>query len=123
MQIQINTDRNIEGSEELLAQARGVVDSALARISDQVTQVTVHLSDNNSDKKGGVDDIRCVMEAHLEGRQPMAVTAEASTWEQAVHGAAGKLVRMLETTLGKARHQEDRRTDPPLPGSKLGDPL
>ncbi len=119
MQIQINTDRNIEGSESLMAQVRGVIDSALSRISDHVTQVTVHLSDNNSDKKDGIDDIRCVMEAHLEGRQPMAVTDEAATWEQAVRGAAGKLVRMLETTLGRARHQADRRTDPPLSGSKL----
>ncbi len=121
MQVQINTDRNIEGSESLIAQARAVVDSALARVSDHLTQVTVHLSDNNSDKKGGIDDIRCVMEAHIEGRQPIAVTDDAATWEQAINGAAGKLSRMIETSLGRSRHQAERRTDPPPAGSDLRD--
>jgi hypothetical protein len=33
MQIQINTDHNIEGKEALAAQVRGIVKSALSRIS------------------------------------------------------------------------------------------
>ena len=67
MQVQINTDHNIEGHEAMATQVSGVVESALSRFSDHITQVAVHLSDENSDKKGGNDDIRCMMEAHLEG--------------------------------------------------------
>ena len=123
MQIQINTDHNIEGDEALAAQLSGVVESALSRFSDHITQVEVHLSDENSDKKGGNDDIRCVMEASLEGRRPIAVTHQAATLDQAVDGAADKLTNLIESTLGRLHHQESRRTDPPLPGSMLTEKL
>ena len=119
MQIQINTDRNIAGHEALGAQVSGVVENALSRISDHITRVEVHLSDENSDKKGGNDNMRCVIEARLEGRQPIAVTHQAATLDQAVDGAAGKLSRLIESTLGRLRDQKSRRTDPPPPGSKL----
>lgn len=119
MQIQINTDRNIEGHEELATQISGIVESALSRFSDRITRVEVHLSDENSDKKGGQDDIRCMMEARLEERQPVAVTHEAATVDQAVDGAAGRLARLIESTLGRLRDQAIRRTDPPLPVAAL----
>ena len=63
MQIQINTDHNIEGHQALVTQVSGVVENALSRFSEHITQVDVHLSDENSDKKGGHDDIRCMIEA------------------------------------------------------------
>lgn len=119
MQIQINTDPNIAGREALATQVSGVVESALSRLSDHITRVEVHLSDENSDKKGGNDDIRCMMEARLEGRQPIAVTHQAATLDQAVDGAADKLARLVESTLGRLREQKSRRTDPPPPGPKL----
>ena len=114
MQIQMYTDHNIEGHQALASQVNGVVDSALSRFSDHITRVEVHLSDENSDKSGG-NDKRCVMEAHLEGSQPIAVTHQAATLEQAIDGAADKLTRLIESTLGRLRDQKDRRTDPPLP--------
>jgi ribosome-associated translation inhibitor RaiA len=112
MQIQINTDRNIEGHEALAAQVRGVVESALSRISEHITRVEVHLSDES-----GQNDMRCMMEARLEGQQPIAVTHQAATLDQAVDGAAGKLARLIESALGRLRDQKSHRTDPPLPGS------
>jgi len=60
-------------------------------------------SDKNSDKKGGKDDQKCVIEARLEGRQPLAVTHQATTLEQAFSGAAEKLSRLIESTLGRIR--------------------
>lgn len=119
MQIQINTDRNIDGHEALTTQVSDVVESALSRFSDSISRVEVHLSDENSEKKGGNDDIRCVMEARLEGRQPSAVTHQAATVDQAVDGAAEKMTRMIESTLGQLRDQQRRRTDPPPPGQEL----
>jgi ribosome-associated translation inhibitor RaiA len=112
MQIQINTDRNIEGRESLADQVRGVVESTLSRFSDHITRVEVHLSDENSDKKGGDDEMRCVMEARLKHRQPIAATHQAASLDQAVEGAADKLIRLIESTLGRLRDQKRRRTDP-----------
>ena len=119
MQIQINTDRNIEGHETLAAQVGDVVESALSRISGHITRVEVHLSNENSDKKAGYDAMRCMMEARLEGRQPIAVTHQAATLDQAVAGAADKLTRLIESTLGRLRDQKSRRTDPAPPGQGL----
>lgn len=121
MQIQINTDHNIEGREALADQVSGVVERALDRVSDHITRVEVHLSDENSDKSGQ-NDKRCMMEARLEGRQPVAVTHQAATLDQAVDGAADKLVRLIESTLGRRHDRESRSTDPPPPGLELIDP-
>jgi len=45
MQIQINTGHNIEGHEALSAHVSDVVKNALARLSDHITRVEVHLTD------------------------------------------------------------------------------
>ena len=113
MQIQINTDRNIEGREALAARVSGVVESTLSRFSNHITRVEVHLSDENSDKKGGNDHMRCLMEARLEGRQPVAVTHQAATLDQAVDGAADKLIRLIESTLGRLRDHKGSRIELP----------
>jgi len=85
MQIELSTDGNIDGRDALATQIDEVVKNALSRFSDQITRVEVHLSDQNSDKKGGDDDMRCMMEARLEGRKPIAVTNHAATVDQAFH--------------------------------------
>lgn len=114
MQIQVETDSNIEGSEAMIAHVTGVVEAALSRTSDRITSVSVHFRDENSDKKGGIIDIRCLIEADLDGHRPVAVTNHAATWEQAVVGAAGKLVSSLDSILGRLEVQARTRTDPPL---------
>lgn len=103
MHIQINTDSNIEGREDFAIHVKAVVESALSRLSDRITRVEVHLSDQNSDKSGQ-DDKRCMMEARLEGRQPTAVTHQAASLDDAVDGAADKLKRSLESTLGRVKN-------------------
>lgn len=114
MQIQINTDHNIEGHEALVTRVRGVIQNALSRFSDDITRVEVHLSDENSDKKDGYDNMRCMIEARLEGLQPIAVTHQATTVDEAVDGAADKLANLIETTLGRLQQQASQRTDPPF---------
>jgi hypothetical protein len=102
MQILTNTDRHITGSDALSAQTAAAVEGALGRFREQITRVEVHLSDENAGK-GGTDDIQCVMEARLEGRQPTAVSHRASTVADALDGAAGKLERVLEGVIGRQR--------------------
>ncbi len=115
MKIMINTDNNIDGGDELTQQTQAVVERALERFAQQITRVEVHLSDENSNKGGR--DKRCIMEARLEGMHPVAVTDEAEYMEQAVHGAADKLTRMIEHNLGRLRDQKSGRIDPPPLGS------
>ncbi len=98
MQIKVNTDKNIEGRDELVSLVESTLTKALKHFSLQITRVEVHLSDENGDKSGQ-DDKRCMMEARLEGRQPTVVTCEAATLTQAVSGAADKLKRSLASTL------------------------
>ena len=69
VQIQVNTDHNIKGHEALTADVNSVVTSALGRLSDHITRVEVHLSDENG-KKGGNTDKRCMIEARLEKHSP-----------------------------------------------------
>jgi hypothetical protein len=42
-----------------------------------------------------------MMEARLQGRKPQAVTHNAETVEQAIKGAADKLRRVLDSSLGR----------------------
>jgi hypothetical protein len=121
VQIQINTDHNIAGHEALASYVSGLLENVLNHVSDHITRVEVHLSDENSNK-GGENEKRCMMEARLEGRQPVAVTHQATTVEQAVEGAVHKLSRLIESTLGRLHDQANRRTDPPLPEPKNLDP-
>jgi ribosome-associated translation inhibitor RaiA len=118
MQIQVNTDHNIEGHEALAAQVSSVVEGALSLVSDHITRVEVHLSDENG-AKVGQHDKRCMMEARLEGRQPIAVTDEAATLNEAIDGAADKLARLIESDLGRMRDQRSRRRNPLPPGPAL----
>jgi len=111
MQIQFNTDHNIEGSEGLAAYIDGVIDKALSLVSDHITRVEVHLTDESSNKST-LHDKRCVMEARLEGHQPIAVTHEASTVDEAVEGAANKLARRVDHVIGRLRSRASSRIDP-----------
>lgn len=101
MIIQVNTDRNIEGTRELVRQIKAVVGDGLERYGEKITRVEVHLSDENGAKKSGTQDMRCLLEARLAGLQPLAVSHQAASMEQAVDGAVDKLLRSLEATLGK----------------------
>jgi len=72
-----------------------------------------------SSHKSGQNNKRCAMEAGLEGRQPIAVTHPAATLDQSVDGAADKLAKLIESTLGRLRDQRRGTTEPSPPGSRL----
>jgi ribosome-associated translation inhibitor RaiA len=103
MQIQFNTDKNINGSEDLIASSTSLISEELSRYSHQITRVEVHLSDEDGNKDG-VNDKRCLMEARLAGMNPIAVTDSANSHEQAVSGALDKLKTSLETITGRLRN-------------------
>jgi ribosome-associated translation inhibitor RaiA len=100
MKIQINSDNNITGGKALAQQAEATVTSALGHLAEHITRVEVHLSDENGEKTGGRDK-RCMMEARLEGHQPIAVTDEADSLDGAIAGAADKLKSSVDNTLSR----------------------
>ncbi len=105
MQIQIHTDHPIEGHEALVTWTTGEIKNALRHHSAQIMRVEVHLGDENGHKSGGPDK-RCVMEVRLQGRAPLAVTEHAQTLYLCVTGAAEKLNRLIESTLGRAARMD-----------------
>jgi len=99
MLVQISTDRNIEGDDKLTQQVEGVLRGAF--LNDRITRLSAYLRDENSDKKSGAGDKRCLLEARLAGLQPISVSHQAATLEQALDGAVEKLKRALDSTLGR----------------------
>lgn len=106
MIVQVNMGGTSEGNKELTQQIKTVVGNSLERFGGQITRVEVHLSDENSDKKSGAEDKRCLLEARLAGIQPLAVSHQAATLELAVDGAVDKLMRSIDTTLRKLDNQQ-----------------
>ncbi len=102
MLVQIHTDPNIESNERLTTQVEAAVAGAVERFGGRISRVQVHLEDENA-AKSGERDKRCMMEARLDGRPPVAVTHHANTVEQAIAGAADKLERTIDSSLGRLR--------------------
>lgn len=112
MQIQVNAGARVGGGGALITTVTGMVETALGRFSAHVTRVEVHMSDENG-ARGGKEDKRCVLEARMEGRKPVAVVENAANMKEAVQGALDKLVRMLDSTVG--RLNEHRKDVPEAP--------
>jgi ribosome-associated translation inhibitor RaiA len=107
MQVEVNTDNHIEGSDALSRQVESEVEAALGRFGDQIIRVIVQLNDTNSHKSGDRDK-RCLMEARIAGHQPVAVSHEAAALEDAIGAAAEKLERSLDHILGKLGQKKGR---------------
>ncbi|HLS82048.1 MAG TPA: HPF/RaiA family ribosome-associated protein [Steroidobacter sp.] len=99
MQIQVNTDKNVQGGESLAARVQTKIESALANFADRITRVEAHLSDQNAVKGGA--DMRCVLEARLAGLQPIAVTHQAESLGVAIDVAVEKLEKAISSALGR----------------------
>ncbi|MEO5978309.1 MAG: HPF/RaiA family ribosome-associated protein [Chryseolinea sp.] len=107
MNIQFNTDKNINGSERFTAPYIAQIESELSRFSDHITRIEVHLSDEDGQKEGP-NSKRCVLEARVERRQPIAVTNHSNSYGQAIGGALDKLTASLDTIMGKLSNHPDR---------------
>lgn len=102
MIVLVNTDHNIEKQDGLTAKITSVVEAALSHRREHITRVEVHVSDEDGANKRSQHQMRCVIEAKLEGRGALAVTHRDVTVAQAVDGAAAKMVRWIDRTLSRA---------------------
>ena len=100
MIVQVSTDSNVDGRDELTSWVEAEVTSGLSRYGDQLTRVEVHLGEESAGRSGSADK-RCTVEARPSGRRPVAVTHHAATLEEAYRGAVGKLRNVLESTFGR----------------------
>jgi ribosome-associated translation inhibitor RaiA len=107
MQVQVNTDNHVRGSDDLTKRVTDSVEAALGRFREHLTRVEVHLGDENG-RKGGQGDKRCAMEARPSGRQPVAVIHHADTLDEAIDGAAEQLARLLDSTFGRLHDHKGR---------------
>jgi len=103
MTIQFNTDSNINGSNRLKIYFDALISEQLNRFRDHISRVEVHLSDVNGDKESP-NDKRCLLEARIEGRKPIAVTNLANTHEKAISGATDKIIKSLDKIFGRLKN-------------------
>src|SRR5690349_6120191 len=96
MHVEVSTDTRTTAD---VAEVTAAVEAWLFHYQDRLTRVEVYLSDVNGPKGGR--DCRCAPEARPAGRQPVAVTNEAHTPDDAVKGAVKKMSSLLATALGR----------------------
>lgn len=109
MQVEVTTDRAVEGSDELIREVEAEVGAALARFSERLTRVEVHLGDENAGKHGA-DDKRCTVEARPAGQPPVAVTHHAATSVEARRGALKKLQNLFDSKFGRMDDRKGRHS-------------
>ncbi len=109
MQIQVNTDSNVQGDDSLAGWVQKELEEKLARFSEHITRIEVHLSDVNAARAGEADK-RCLIEARIAGRPPTAVSHDAGKVPEALLGATHKLVHALDKIVGRARESHRRES-------------
>lgn len=102
MTIQINSDKNIEITEELAAYFKAESSKSLRRFEEHLTRLEIHFRDENA-AKGGADDKRCLIEARMEGHQPFAATCHEDTIQKAFQGATDKIKHALGKEMDKLK--------------------
>jgi ribosome-associated translation inhibitor RaiA len=117
MQIQVNSDNTVASHAPLVSHVESVVKEFLNRFSEKISRVEVHLSVINDHKnKGG--EHHCLMEARMEGHPPIAAGANAESLHQAIHAAAEKLKKSIESTLGRIDDGARHRGGSPVDGGE-----
>lgn len=100
MQVIVNTDSNVDGTDRVAGGLETIVEQSLSRYSERLTRVEVHLSDGSAGRSS-TDDIKCTLEARPAGGTPVVVTENANAVEEALSGALHKMKSLLETHFGK----------------------
>ena len=100
MLIQVNFG-DVEHSSAIEAWAEERILKQLGHLTERLTRVEVHLRDDNSAAKSSHDDKRCVMEARIAGRRPLAVDHSGADMYKVIDETAGKLSRAVKSDTEK----------------------
>lgn len=110
MQVHVNCGDGLQAKETLGRWAAEYLNDTLSRFRAELTSVEVHLSDDAKGKHGG-EDMRCMLEARLAAHAPIAVNNVGETMDEAIRGAAHKLIHALDHAFGKLDRHEHRDRD------------
>lgn len=102
MIVQINTDKTIIGDQRSQEYFTSMIEDKFKRFEPHITRIEMHLSDQDG-RKEGFNDLQCLLEARMEGRDPLAVTCKSDSLERAVTGAIDKLKASLDSTIGRMK--------------------
>ncbi len=105
MIIQFNADHTLTATEKFRGKMTALLNEKLSRYAETIKRLDVHFADENG-SKSGIDDKRCLLEAHIDGRPAIVTKNHAGTYELALEGAAEKLTASITSILGKL---EDKR--------------
>ena len=111
MKVQVNTSNDIENKDALERWASEFLNEHLGRFDQDITSIEVQMTDENHATKGGGVDKRCMLEARVAGRAPIAVTAYAPDQNVAFRSATDKLAHALEHAFGKLDRKVHRVRD------------
>lgn len=122
MQVQVHADDSIQGGDSLAQWATEEINTKLARLKEYVVRVEVFLTAVDALKATGGPGKKCVLETRANGRQPIAVNAEAEKVKDAFNAALDKLRRAVESDLDKVRDKNIRESvrgvDDPATGTE-----
>jgi hypothetical protein len=110
MQVQVNTGNGLPNKETLESWATDFLNDSLGRFRGDLTRVEVQLSDEARGKQGA-NDMHCMLEARPTGHPPIAVNHNASNMDEAIRGAAQKLIHALDHKFGKLDRHDHRTRD------------
>ncbi|HVX62794.1 MAG TPA: HPF/RaiA family ribosome-associated protein [Pirellulales bacterium] len=97
MKIEVSSDAPI--TETVLKEVAAEIESGLERFQDRLTRAEAHLKHVAGAPPGGSRS--CSLEIRPAGREPVVVSGQASTLEEAVKGAVEKMYRLLNSMFGK----------------------
>ncbi len=109
MIIQVDTDKNIDGSEAFRERTEADLAGALTRFENRLTRLEVHVRNESAGRPTG-DDFRCLIRARPAGMDPVTATHHAATLLEALHGATDKLETLLTSKFERLEGQETRET-------------
>jgi hypothetical protein len=108
IKVLVNTSNDVENKDSLQRWASDYLNEQLARYDQDLTSIEVQLTDENHAARGGGVDKRCMLEARVAGRAPVAVNHYADDQNVAFRGATEKLANALEHAFGKLDRKEHR---------------
>jgi len=79
-------DKMVNGDKKTQDYFTARIDKGLTFYKSNITRIEVHVSDQNGIKEGK-STILCLLEAQLEGRQPITVSCQDGSIELAISGA------------------------------------
>lgn len=97
--MKIEVSSNVPISEKFIEKITGLVESGLDHFQERLTRAEVHVRNIEGSASGAPPE--CRLEVRPASQEPVAVSHEASTTEEAVKGAAEKMYRLLSSRFGK----------------------